>query len=212
MDLYEHCQFEGKKKIILILSGKGPTKEKWTKLARKRNVMRKWSFINTVWFEVEEFDKFLQCCDFGFSVDNSQSKLDLMYKVINLKSNGVPSAVFVYDKIIFEQIQHNFDGFAFQSKEECLSLIITFNFITELEDNFVNIDSIPNVKIVTETKSLLFDYQEKLKIMGSKYNLSETKNISSRNKLIERIQNEASNTNWSLLYKNKIHKILKKHK
>ena len=211
LDLYEHTNFENKKQIIVIFSGSGPMKKHWKSLSIRRNSKVNWSKTFVMWFEYDDYEKFLSVCDIGLSADRSRSKLDLMYKVINLKSHGVPSLMFYYDRVINEQVKHNFDGLFFGDDEEGLAILVSLNFLLNTSKKHVEIASLPlpKVKHVHMKKEVFWDFKAILKQMGVKYNLVQTVKLRTISMMNKQIKKDAKFRNWDTAWENALLKRLK---
>lgn len=75
--------------VCLIVTGKGPLKEKFLKTVEELNFSPK-IVIKTAWLSSEDYPKILACADLGISLHTSSSGIDLPMKIVDFFGCGVP--------------------------------------------------------------------------------------------------------------------------
>eukprot|EP01069_Polyplicarium_translucidae_P004383 Polyplicarium_translucidae@DN2569_c0_g1_i2.p2 len=80
--------------ILVVISGRGPLKEKWMKEAAKRDF--KFVKIRALFVPTQEYPRLLACSDIGVSLHMSSSGLDLPMKVVDMLGVGLPVLAYRY--------------------------------------------------------------------------------------------------------------------
>lgn len=114
LNLFEKSKFQ--KKIILIMSGSGPTKKNWQKKFQIENFKKTQIFFK--WFEDSDYPKICATVDFSVSLHNSKSKVDLPIKILDVFACEVPCIAFFYSDTISELVAENLNGVFFRDEIE----------------------------------------------------------------------------------------------
>ncbi|KAL7720616.1 Chitobiosyldiphosphodolichol beta-mannosyltransferase [Entamoeba marina] len=77
-----------------------------------------------VWLEHEDYPKLLAACQFGISLHQSSSKLDLPMKVLDMFGCALPVLARGYPTIRDELVEENKVGFCFDTAEELNDLLV----------------------------------------------------------------------------------------
>ncbi|KAH9252962.1 hypothetical protein BASA81_009118 [Batrachochytrium salamandrivorans] len=119
--LLEAClAYKGKRKLYLVITGKGPLLAKYKPaLARFPNSHCQ---LQSVWFSQQDYPKFLQVCQLGISMHTSTSGLDLPMKVIDMFGSGLPVLAKQFD-CVQELVRPGENGILFSSATELAELL-----------------------------------------------------------------------------------------
>lgn len=187
------------------MSGSGPMKKSWQQICQDRHAKMLWSEIYVKWFEEKDYQVFLELADIGVSADNSRSKMDLMYKIVDLKGKRTPSLVFYYDSVIDEQVKHNFDAFCFDNQHEVLAVLACLNQIIDCKENFVQIEKLFDALWKnTGNQNSGFQYKDILRNMSKKYNIAQSDKIITLKGLKNNIEKESQKKTWHLEWEKKM--------
>jgi len=74
----------GDRRIHLIITGKGPNKEKFRLWINAKRLFWKKLKVDQIWLEIEDYPKMLAVADLGICLHYSSSGLDLPMKVIDM--------------------------------------------------------------------------------------------------------------------------------
>lgn len=119
--LLEAClAYKGKRKLHLVITGKGPLLVKYQPLlARFPNSHCQ---LQSVWFSQQDYPTFLQACELGVSMHTSTSGLDLPMKVIDMFGSGLPVLAKRFD-CVQELVRPGENGMLFSSAAELAELL-----------------------------------------------------------------------------------------
>jgi len=109
------------KKVILIITGRGPNRDEFMKKVFKTNF--KIFTIISIWLESDDYPKLLGASDIGICLHYSSSGYDLPMKVVDMFSAQLPVVSYDYETV-HELINQNTNGFLFKNRED-LSRILT---------------------------------------------------------------------------------------
>lgn len=125
------------RKIALIISGKGPLKEQFQKLASSKNYRK--SIVKCVWVSADEYPKLMASADIGVCLHTSTSGLDLPMKVADMYGARIPVLAYYYSTI-----------------QEIVPKYMTFNTPQQLADKIkeimINPQSAPTLEGSWETQ------------------------------------------------------------
>jgi beta-1,4-mannosyltransferase len=108
--------------LHLIITGKGPEKERYLKLIDERKVNWKHITIETKWLEANDYPKLLASADLGICLHYSSSGVDLPMKVVDMFGSVLPVAAIDY-ACIDELVQNNKNGHIFKDSKELGNLL-----------------------------------------------------------------------------------------
>ncbi|KAL7711762.1 chitobiosyldiphosphodolichol beta-mannosyltransferase isoform X1 [Entamoeba marina] len=122
----------------------GPLKSYYEELLKKENMKR--VCVIPVWLEHEDYPKLLAACQFGISLHQSSSKLDLPMKVLDMFGCALPVLARGYPTIRDELVEENKVGFCFDTAEELNDLLVKNlsnskqreKFLEEMKQNVIN--------------------------------------------------------------------------
>ncbi|KAL7713657.1 Beta-1 [Entamoeba marina] len=131
-------------KLVIFITGKGPLKSYYEELLKKENMKR--VCVIPVWLEHEDYPKLLAACQFGISLHQSSSKLDLPMKVLDMFGCALPVLARGYPTIRDELVEENKVGFCFDTAEELNDLLVKNlsnskqreKFLEEMKQNVIN--------------------------------------------------------------------------
>ncbi|KAL8031914.1 hypothetical protein ABFX02_13G060100 [Erythranthe guttata] len=102
-------------RLLFIITGKGPQKEKYEKKIRKLNLKR--VAFRTMWLSAEDYPLLLGSADLGVCLHTSSSGLDLPMKVVDMFGCGLPVCAVSYS-CIKELVDVEKNGLLFSSSSE----------------------------------------------------------------------------------------------
>lgn len=102
-------------RILLFITGKGPLKQKYVEEVNRFSWNR--CYIKFIWLKAEDYPKMLQVCDYGVSLHNSSSGLDLPMKILDMFGSGLPVIAMNYP-VLDELVTHGVNGLKFIDRRE----------------------------------------------------------------------------------------------
>ncbi|KAL0399549.1 UNVERIFIED_CONTAM: UDP-glycosyltransferase TURAN [Sesamum radiatum] len=102
-------------RLLFIITGKGPEKEKYEEMIRKLSLRR--VAFRTMWLAAEDYPLLLGSADLGVCLHTSSSGLDLPMKVVDMFGCGLPVCAVSYS-CIKELIHVEKNGLLFSSSAE----------------------------------------------------------------------------------------------
>ncbi|KAJ8755128.1 hypothetical protein K2173_018926 [Erythroxylum novogranatense] len=102
-------------RLLFIITGKGPEKEKYEKKIRRLKLKR--VAFRTMWLTAEDYPLLLGSADLGVCLHTSSSGLDLPMKVVDMFGCGLPVCAVAYS-CIKELVNVDKNGLLFSSSSE----------------------------------------------------------------------------------------------
>ncbi|GAV64112.1 Glyco_trans_1_4 domain-containing protein, partial [Cephalotus follicularis] len=102
-------------RLLFIITGKGPEKEKYEEKIRKLHLKR--VAFRTMWLSAEDYPLLLGSADLGVCLHTSSSGLDLPMKVVDMFGCGLPVCAVSYS-CIQELVKVEKNGLIFSSSSE----------------------------------------------------------------------------------------------
>ncbi|XP_075503137.1 UDP-glycosyltransferase TURAN-like [Primulina tabacum] len=102
-------------RLLFIITGKGPEKEKYEKILKKLSLKR--VAFRTMWLTAEDYALLLGSSDLGVCLHTSSSGLDLPMKVVDMFGCGLPVCAVSYS-CIKELVETGKNGLLFSSSSE----------------------------------------------------------------------------------------------
>ncbi|XP_052179272.1 UDP-glycosyltransferase TURAN [Diospyros lotus] len=102
-------------RLLFIITGKGPEKEKYEEKIRKLHLKR--VAFRTMWLSAEDYPLLLGSADLGVCLHTSSSGLDLPMKVVDMFGCGLPVCAVSYS-CIEELVKVEKNGLLFSSSSE----------------------------------------------------------------------------------------------
>jgi len=118
------------KKILFIITGRGPQKELYMNKIKETNF--KYFNIKSIWLNSDDYPKILGSADLGVCLHYSSSGFDLPMKVVDMFAAQLPVCA-VYYPTIKELVEENKNGFLFNDENDLTDLLT--NIIKEYSKN-----------------------------------------------------------------------------
>ncbi|ODV94648.1 hypothetical protein PACTADRAFT_3531 [Pachysolen tannophilus NRRL Y-2460] len=83
--------------LLVIITGKGPLKEKFLNQVKKADFTK--IIVKTIWVSSEDYPTILSVADLGVSLHKSSSGVDLPMKIVDLFGCGIPVISLTFDSI-----------------------------------------------------------------------------------------------------------------
>ncbi|KAJ7806165.1 mannosyltransferase [Mycena olivaceomarginata] len=111
-------------KLLVILTGKGPLKEKY--MSEVGELQKKWDWVRCIsmWLEVEDYPTLLGAADLGISLHASSSNLDLPMKVVDMFGCALPVCALDFS-CLDELVKHDKNGLVFKDAPQLAQQIET---------------------------------------------------------------------------------------
>lgn len=109
------------RRLIFVLTGSGPMKQHYSSIFRALN-LSKISFV-ILWFEAGDYPKMVACCDYGISLHNSTSGVDLPIKALDYMACDVPCIAYEYTKTIKELVVSKKNGLLFKTASDLADIL-----------------------------------------------------------------------------------------
>ncbi|ELP89140.1 chitobiosyldiphosphodolichol beta-mannosyltransferase, putative [Entamoeba invadens IP1] len=115
-------------KLLIFITGRGPLKEFYEKKIAEENMQR--VCVVPIWLTHEDYPKVLSSCDFGISLHQSSSQLDLPMKVLDMYGCGLPVFARGYPALKTELVVEGKFGYCFDDAQQ-LEILFEKNIINE---------------------------------------------------------------------------------
>ena len=109
-------------KMLIFITGKGPMREMYEKKIEEENMKR--VCIVPVWLSHEDYPLVLSSCDFGVSLHQSSSQLDLPMKVLDMFGCSLPVLARGYPCLKDELVVEGEYGYCFDNSDELKDLLL----------------------------------------------------------------------------------------
>ncbi|EMS11871.1 chitobiosyldiphosphodolichol beta-mannosyltransferase [Entamoeba histolytica HM-3:IMSS] len=109
-------------KLIVFITGKGPLREFYEKRIEEEKMKR--VCVIPIWLSHEDYPYLLSSCDFGVSLHQSSSQLDLPMKVLDMFGCSLPVLARGYQCLKDELVVEGIYGYCFDTSEQLAELMI----------------------------------------------------------------------------------------
>ncbi|KAF9535784.1 beta-1,4-mannosyltransferase [Crepidotus variabilis] len=129
-------------KLLVIITGKGPLKEKY--MTEVEKLQQKWNWVRCIpmWLDAQDYPTLLGAADLGVCLHSSSSALDLPMKVVDMFGCGLPVCALNFT-CLDELVKDQKNGLVFNNASQLAS---------QLEELFM---SFPNAKNLQRLTSAL---------------------------------------------------------
>jgi len=112
---------EDELKLFLVITGKGELKDEFVEKVNELNLAN--VRLTTLWLRFEDYPLLLGSADFGLSMHQSSSGVDLPMKIVDMFGVGIPVLARSF-KALDELVEEGVVGFHFQDTKELTKLLI----------------------------------------------------------------------------------------
>lgn len=151
----------GDRKIHLVITGKGPNKEKYRLWINAKRLFWKKLKVDQIWLEIEDYPKMLAVADLGICLHYSSSGLDLPMKVIDMYGACLPVVAINY-RCIKESVKENYFGWIFDSEAQLKKIIKDLIWDFNKENYFLQ-KYRNNIRDLREKKTWKVEWDTKVK-------------------------------------------------
>ncbi|KDQ54937.1 glycosyltransferase family 33 protein [Jaapia argillacea MUCL 33604] len=117
-------------KVLMVVTGKGPLREKYMKEIQRLQIGRddsgddgwKWVRCVSLWLEAEDYPVLLGSADLGISLHSSSSALDLPMKIVDMFGCGLPVCALDF-ACLHELVKDGTNGLVFKNAEQLAAQI-----------------------------------------------------------------------------------------
>eukprot|EP00397_Hematodinium_sp_SG-2012_P020948 GEMP01021613.1.p1 GENE.GEMP01021613.1~~GEMP01021613.1.p1 ORF type:complete len:458 (+),score=78.21 GEMP01021613.1:45-1376(+) len=109
------------RKMVLFITGKGAMKDAFMKSVNELELKN--ITVLSVWLAIEKYPVMLSLADFGLSMHQSSSGIDLPMKVIDMFGTGIPVIARSF-AALSELVQDSVNGFVFSDAAELAELLV----------------------------------------------------------------------------------------
>ncbi|KAJ7139519.1 mannosyltransferase [Mycena epipterygia] len=137
-------------KLLVILTGKGPLREKY--MTEVGELQKKWKWVRCVsmWLEAEDYPVLLGAADLGICLHSSSSNLDLPMKVVDMFGCALPVCALEFD-CLNELVKDGKNGLIFKDASQLAQQMEAGTLLT----------GFPNCPRLTELRSYLLPISER---------------------------------------------------
>ncbi|KAL4477428.1 hypothetical protein ABPG74_002578 [Tetrahymena malaccensis] len=158
-------------KLHLLITGKGPEKERYEQIIQDRKQSWKNIQIQTVWLKAEDYPKLLASADVGICLHYSSSGLDLPMKVVDMLGSNLPVFAINY-QCINELVINKKNGYIFDNTQDLFNLFMKyFKIHPENENIFDNLR-----KNASKFRESTWEKEWKQKVLPILHQINQNKN------------------------------------
>ncbi|CAA7271421.1 unnamed protein product [Cyclocybe aegerita] len=128
-------------KLLVIVTGKGPLREKYMTEISKLQESWKWVRCISLWLEAEDYPVLLGSADLGVSLHSSSSALDLPMKVVDMFGCGLPVCALDFT-CLNELVKNGKNGLVFNNSSQ---------LAIQLEELFLSFPDAPRLALLTSS-------------------------------------------------------------
>lgn len=156
--------------VCLIVTGKGPLKEKFLTTVEELKFSPK-VIVKTAWLSAEDYPKVLACADLGISLHTSSSGIDLPMKIVDFFGCGVP-VISLNFPAIDELVKDGVNGLITKDKSQTKESKQVCHLINEVFTDEKLLSTIKNGAM--EESKLRWD-ENWFSVLGSKFDTKQIK-------------------------------------